>query len=264
MKEGEAVANLAMTIARGGVITGVVRDIGGRPVPGVNVRVLKLGYNAVTGERTLGAPSTGSVGLTDDRGEYRAYGLPPGGYLVVVVPSVPSGRGNVDIRQLTSAEVRQALQAARAGASTAPVKPGQPTLPPASSPGAARVNYAPIFHPGVTDIGAAATIALGVSEERTGVGRHDSTRADGDHLGHDQLAVRCAFPSPSRCGSCLPGRRPKCSREPACAACPRNPSRRHLRVHRRRAGRVHGQSDHRSWTVAARAHAQHADAVGRG
>jgi hypothetical protein len=158
-----------MTIARGGVITGVVRDAGGRPVPGLNVRVLKLGYNAVTGERTLGAPSTGSVGLTDDRGEYRAYGLPPGGYLVVVVPRVPSGRGNIDIRQLTAAEVRQALQAARAGASTAPAKPGQPTLPQASTPGAGRLNYAPIFHPGVTDIGAASMIALGVSEERAGV-----------------------------------------------------------------------------------------------
>ena len=119
VEDGESVANLAMTIARGGVITGIVRDTLGRPVPGLNVRVLKLGYNAVTGERTLAAPSTGSVGLTDDRGEYRAYGLPPGGYLVVVVPSVSSGRGNDDIRQLTSAEVRQALQSARGGAPAA-------------------------------------------------------------------------------------------------------------------------------------------------
>lgn len=31
------------------------------------------------------------------------------------------------------------------------------------------MNYAPIFHPSATDIGAAAPIALGVSEERTGV-----------------------------------------------------------------------------------------------
>ena len=163
--DGEAVTNLAMTIARGGVITGIVRDAGGRPLPGLNVRVLKLGYNAVTGERTLGAPSTGSVGLTDDRGEYRAYGLPPGGYLVVVVPSVASGRGNEDIRQLTSAEVRQALQAARTSGSIAQTKQGQPSLPP-STP---RVNYAPIFHPGATDIGAATPIALAVSEERAGV-----------------------------------------------------------------------------------------------
>ena len=169
VKDGEAVTNLAMTIARGGVITGVVREVGGRPVPGLNVRVLKLGYNAVTGERTLAAPSTGSVGPTDDRGEYRAYGLPPGGYLVVVVPLVSSGRGNDDIRQLTAAEVRQAMQAARAGASAPTVKPGQPTRPSSSSPGAVRLNYAPIFHPGVTDTGAAGPIALGVSEERAGV-----------------------------------------------------------------------------------------------
>jgi uncharacterized protein (DUF2141 family) len=169
VKDGEAVADLAMTIARGGVITGVVRDAGGRPVPGLNVRVLKLGYNAVTGERTLGTPGTASVGLTDDRGEYRAYGLPPGGYLVAVVPIVSGGRGDVDIRQLTAAEVRQALQSAR-GAPTRTAKPGQPTLP-SSSPGSPgpRLNYAPIFHPGTTDIGGASTIALGVSEERTGV-----------------------------------------------------------------------------------------------
>jgi hypothetical protein len=165
VKDGEAVADLAITIARGGVITGTVHDSSGRPVPGMNVRVMKLGYNGVTGERTLGAPSTGSVGLTDDRGEYRAYGLPPGAYLVIVVPNDPSGPGNDAIRQLTTAEVRQALQAARAGTSTATVKPGQPTLPVSS----ARVSYAPIFHPGVTDIGAAAPIALGVSEERAGV-----------------------------------------------------------------------------------------------
>ena len=169
VKDGEAVTNLEMTIARGGVITGIVRDPGGRPTPGLNVRVLKMGYNAVSGERTLGAPGTGSVGLTDDRGEYRAYGLPPGGYLVVVVPNVPSGRGNEDIRQLTAAEVRQALQAARAGSSTAAVKPGQPTLPLSSSSPGGRLNYAPIFHPGVTDIGAAAPIVLSVSEERAGV-----------------------------------------------------------------------------------------------
>jgi hypothetical protein len=171
VKDGEAVTNLAMGIARGGVITGVVRDIGGRPLPGLAVRVLKLGYNAVTGERTLSAPSTGSVGvgLTDDRGEYRAYGLPPGGYLVVAQPPGPSGRGNEDIRQLTSAEVRQALTAARAGASAPQGKPGQPSLPQSSSSGVGRLNYAPVFHPAATDIGAALPIALGLSEERTGV-----------------------------------------------------------------------------------------------
>jgi hypothetical protein len=167
VNDGEPIANLSMTIARGGVITGVVRDGRGRPVPGVNVRVLKLGYNAVTGEQSLGAPSLGSASMTDDRGEYRAYGLPPGGYLVVAAPGSPSGRGNDGIRQLTRDEVQQALQMARSGAPAAPA-PTRPSSPaPASSP--ARVNYAPVFHPGATDIRAAATIALGLSEERTGV-----------------------------------------------------------------------------------------------
>lgn len=161
--DGEVVANLSMTIVRGGVITGIVQDGGGRPKPGVPVRVLKLGYNAVTGEPTLGSTSTGSAAFTDDRGEYRQYGLPPGGYLVLVPPPSPSGRSNDPIRQLTSDEIRQALQAARTGAPIA-ATPSRPS--PALS---ARVNYAPVFYPNATDIRAAATVTLGVSEERTGV-----------------------------------------------------------------------------------------------
>ena len=73
VKDGEAVANSTMTIVRGGVITRAVLDMRGRPVPGVSVRVLRLAYNGMTGERTLGTPSGSSVSaLTDDRGEYRA------------------------------------------------------------------------------------------------------------------------------------------------------------------------------------------------
>jgi hypothetical protein len=165
VKDGEAITNLTMTIVRGGVITGVVRDTRGRPVPGMNVRVLRLGYNSLTGERTLGVPSGATVGVTDDRGEYRAFGLPPGTYLVLVPPPPSSGRSNQAIRQLTSGEVRQALQAARSGRSSVP---GAAAPPPVAS-SSVHVDYAPIFHPGVTDIGAAATIALGLGEERAGV-----------------------------------------------------------------------------------------------
>lgn len=163
---GATIANLTMTIARGGVIAGVVRDPRGRPLPGLNVRVLKFGYNALSGERTLGAQSAASSATTDDRGEYRAFGLPPGSYVVLVSP--PPGRsggpGVDDIRQLSSTDVQRALQAAKSGATA----PTSSTAATAASAGM-RVNYAPIFHPGVTDIGAAPAIALGLSEERTGV-----------------------------------------------------------------------------------------------
>jgi hypothetical protein len=163
VKDGDAIANVDLTIARGGVIAGAVRDRNGRPVPGIAVKVLKLGYNAVTGERTLGSPSSGSSPTSDDRGEYRAFGLPPGTYFVLVnpAPGRSAGPGLDDIRPLTSAEVQRALQAARTGA---PMTPAATS----SSPATARVNYAPVFHPGVTDIGAAATIGLGVSDEHTG------------------------------------------------------------------------------------------------
>ena len=167
VKAGEAVTNLSMTIARGGVISGIVRDQRGRPVPNIGVRVLRLGYNALTGERTLGAPSSGASTTTDDRGRYRAYGLPPGGYYVAV-PGNDAGRsggpgGPDDLRQITSDDVRRILQqtAGIAGAAPASGRPATPSTPPV------RVNYAPVFHPGVTDIGAAATIPLGLGEERT-------------------------------------------------------------------------------------------------
>lgn len=166
VRDGETVANLAVTIARGGVITGVVRDLRGRPVPGISVRLLRFGFNALSGERTLGAPSSGSSAITDDRGEYRAYGLPPGNYLALAMPSISArsgGTGGEDVRVLTSGELQQALRAARAGGAGAPGT--QPSEPPPASPH--RVNYAPVFHPGVTNIGAASTITLGLSEERT-------------------------------------------------------------------------------------------------
>ena len=165
VRDGEAVNGVGVTIARGGVITGVVRDGRGRPVPGVSVRVLRFGFNALSGERSLGAVSGGSGTVTDDRGEYRAYGLPPGGYVVLALPtsSARSGGPGEDARVLTSAELEQALRAARAaGAAAAAVQPP----PPPASP--ARVSYAPVFHPGVTNITAATTITLGLSEEHPG------------------------------------------------------------------------------------------------
>jgi hypothetical protein len=163
IKDGEVVTGLAIPIVRGGVIAGTVRDQRGRPVPNVTVRVLRLVYDAITGERTLRVPGGSTVMPTDDRGEYRAYGLPPGGYFVLV-PGPTSGRGNEPMRQLTSEEVRRALQAARSSSATAP---GAAAPVPASA-GPARVNFAPVFHPGVTDIGSAAMIPLGLGEERGG------------------------------------------------------------------------------------------------
>jgi hypothetical protein len=155
-----AVTDLVVRMVRGGVIAGVVRDTRGRPLPGLEVRALKFGYNAVTGERSLAPPGGASTAQSDDRGEYRVYGLPPGGYLVVVSPPA-AGRGNEGIRRLTSDEVHRALVAARSGGA-APATQRAGSAPPL-------VNHAPVFHPGATDLRAASRIDLGISEERAGV-----------------------------------------------------------------------------------------------
>lgn len=164
VKDGEAVNNLMIPIVRGGVIAGTVRDLRGRPVPGVNVRVLRFSYDAVTGERTVRTPAGSAATITDDRGEYRAYGLPPGGYLVLIPPPSRGPGEDQSIRQLRSDEVRQALQSVRSGTATAP---GPATVIPPALRG--RLNYAPVFHPGVTDLAAATAVPLGIGEERGGI-----------------------------------------------------------------------------------------------
>ena len=167
IKDGDHVADIALTIAHGGVITGVVRDTRGQPVPGVPVKALRLSYSALSGERTLSMPNPGSTATTDDRGEYRTYGLPPGNYLVLANLAGAPGHNtpfgfDEDIRPLTTTEVDRALQAARTGATTNSAA----TTPSTTH---ARVSYAPIFYPGVTDVATAGTIALSLSEERRGV-----------------------------------------------------------------------------------------------
>src|SRR5262245_17589680 len=63
---------IAMTIFKGAVIAGVVRDVAGRPLASVPVSVVDL-------QRTHPfAPSIGLDITTDDRGAYRVYGLMPG------------------------------------------------------------------------------------------------------------------------------------------------------------------------------------------
>lgn len=168
LSDGERV-NVTLTIARGGVITGAVRDSSGQPVQGAAVQVLRYGYSAVTGEKMLSDPTVGRSATTDDRGLYRAWALPPGDYVVMVTPT--GGRaflGLDDIRRLTPAEIeraRQLVSAARgAGAGSAPASAAGPPL--SESPVGSRATYAPVLFPGTTDLATASTITLAAGEER--------------------------------------------------------------------------------------------------
>ena len=82
-------ANVNFSLPRGGVIAGRITDEFGEPMTHLRVSALRYGYMA--GRRQL-VPAESSS--TDDRGQYRIFGLPPGDYYVSASPEsvVPSPR----------------------------------------------------------------------------------------------------------------------------------------------------------------------------
>lgn len=151
--------DLAVELMRGAVISGVITDPFGQPVP--NVRVTVMENRLANGERRLVNASTNGPNSmqTDERGSYRIWGLPGGTYVVSVAPvNLPA---NASIRQITTADLdwaREQLAASRSGPPNAP------------APDAGRaVGYSTVYFPGVVDASAAAPLVVGAGEEHTGV-----------------------------------------------------------------------------------------------
>lgn len=138
LADNQQVADADVRLARGGVITGHVFDEDGEPLARAIVTVLRSQY--VRGEKQL-APA-GTPDQTDDRGQFRIYGLPPGDYYVT---AMAGGLERV-ISQITQL-----------------VAPG----------GAEQTNdssgYAPTYYPGVVAAGEAGRLKLAASQELGGV-----------------------------------------------------------------------------------------------
>ena len=161
VSDGQQITGLTLRMSRGAVITGTVRDSNGEPARSVRVHVMRYGRGWQTGEREL--QPAGSFGLgaeTDDRGQYRAYGLPAGEYVVLATMTFGPARGGTDVHQTTTADVQWAMRQVQDVARTTALPP------PAAGP---NVDYAPIFHPGTTRQADAGTVALAAGEERSGV-----------------------------------------------------------------------------------------------
>jgi len=77
---GAAITNIDITLPPTGVITGRIVDQFGEPIS--NVSVSALTYRFTDGERRLVNAPTEGFGTTDDRGEYRLYGLVGGNYYI--------------------------------------------------------------------------------------------------------------------------------------------------------------------------------------
>jgi len=111
-----------------------VYDEAGEPIEGSRIRALRQSYEG--NQRQFVQAATA---VTNDRGEYRLYGLSPGHYYV-------------------SATYTPALASEVAGATAA-----QPTAGSILEEG-----YAPTYYPGTNDPSRAVPVALGAGEEVRG------------------------------------------------------------------------------------------------
>jgi protocatechuate 3,4-dioxygenase beta subunit len=159
-------ADVHMT--RGAVLTGRLLDEQGRPARGV---VHALEHRTIGGQRfilPLRPASTSTVlsglpprftavgsAMSDDRGEYRIYGLAPGSYVVYTQPDMTTPTA---ARVTSPEEVAWVLK--------------QRSEPPLIEPLAPRgtvLGFAPVYYPGTTDPESATEIVVGAGEERTGL-----------------------------------------------------------------------------------------------
>ena len=80
--DGQDLTQVDIALPRGSVITGRITDEFGEPIAGAQVEVQRYQYTP-GGQRRLTFAGGGSGFVqTDDRGEFRAYGLMPGEYVI--------------------------------------------------------------------------------------------------------------------------------------------------------------------------------------
>lgn len=167
--EGAARTDIRLPLLRGAVITGTLLDPEGQPIPGVGMRALRYAYTA-NGERRLTAVTTTMAGhVTDDRGVYRIYGLPPGEY-AIAAPAIGSMSSGDEILMMTQSDVQRALDEVRQSSRQ---QPGSASDPTSTISGAAddsrAVGYATTFYPGAAVPSQSLVIPLSRTEERTGI-----------------------------------------------------------------------------------------------
>jgi len=165
---------MSIRLKRAGAIAGYVTNEAGEPMIGLQIEAFRRGY--ANGKSVF--TQSGTMDLTDDRGAYRLTGLPPGEYLVGVVPRYvdrsaaeaeamsfvavdPDDGGGiadepVPIPTLDVGDGRTVL-----------LTPSSP-VPMVPTPGGRMLGYAPTFYPGTSPANAS-LIPLGAAEQREGV-----------------------------------------------------------------------------------------------
>jgi hypothetical protein len=148
--DGEQLKGIDFRLPRGSVITGHVYDEDGDPMPGVLVRVMR--YQYLQGDRRLAPAGTAQ---TDDKGQYRVWGLMPGEYYVNAQARLNlGGRGGQGPGGFGQA-VAGALGRFGGGNIAGLFGPQDED----------QKAYAPTYYPGVTSVNEAQPVTVGLSQE---------------------------------------------------------------------------------------------------
>jgi hypothetical protein len=160
---GQQIADLRVRLWRGAVLSGVLRNEWGEPLP--NTAVAAIPSREITPVAlTL---SNSNQARTNDLGEYRIFGLEPGTYVVragiegIVRAEVAASEAEVDA-------VFAAL-AARRRPGVVPAAGAVPAAADRIQMAGTAVSAAPIYFPGTPVAAHAAPIALQAGEERGGL-----------------------------------------------------------------------------------------------
>ena len=159
LSSGQRVTDLRITMAHGGAIAGTIRDQRGEPLPAMSMYAVPV--NAAPGASV----SRESAVFTDDRGDFRIFGLRPGNYVVMAMPPLSGTSG--EIGQMSTAEIDAMfarLSSARPAAPTAPTSSAASVVRPTRT-----FTQAPTFYPGTVSTSEAGVITLDLGEERLGV-----------------------------------------------------------------------------------------------
>jgi hypothetical protein len=154
------VDDIRITLPKGAVVTGVITDASGIPIPSLTVNVHRV---------TPDGYERAGEGATDDRGVYRVYGLSPAEYVIAAVPR-PTGGGDMGVRSASEVDAILGALERRGSAATTAARPGEiapePDLPTSSE---RTYSFAPFYYPGTAAAAEATRITVAPGEERGGL-----------------------------------------------------------------------------------------------